>query len=1395
MKILTDLQACQSLPHKSRGIGRFSLSLAAEMCRLREGHGFSVALNAAIPGTIEPVRAAMPMGADFITWSGLARTAWRDPSNEVRRAACGIVRDAALAAGKADIVHVSSFFEGYGDDVVVDIPRAGTVPVAVTLYDLIPLLYQDLYLDDERMRRWYLNRIDALKSADLLLAISECTRQDAIQHLGVEPSRVVNISAAVDPMFRPRRTTLEREFELRGRHGLTGRILLYTGGIDHRKNIERLIEAFARVDRAVRAGVQLVVVCAMSGDATRNLRARAAAAGLAPEDLVLTGYVNDEDLVSLYNLCEAFVFPSWYEGFGLPALEAMACGAAVIASDRASVPEVIERADALFDPMSAGAMTARITQVLVDTDYRHSLQEHAKLQSKRFSWTHSAKSAIEAMREAVERFTRPPAVAVAGKAESKPMLAFVSPLPPEQTGIAYYCSELLPSLAKHYRITLITDQARIEPAGDWPHMEVRSVAWFAHNAGGFDRILYHFGNSALHTHMFGLLECFGGVVVLHDFYLSGVVSHLQWASKTPRFWNDYLYLSHGYRALIDQMSGTDPEEMLLRYPCNGPVIEHADGLIVHSRHSQELAATHYGERAGSAWSVVPLLKRLPAKLDRARAREELGILADDFVVCSFGILGEGKHNRRLVDAWQTSGLADDSRCRLVFVGGAHDPAFASAIGVQIAGGPGSERIAITGYALEDDYRRYLHAADVAVQLRQNSRGETSAAVFDCLAHGIATIVNAHGSMAEIPRDAVVMLDEDFGSADLAHALDRLRASPEERQRLSKAGVRHCREHLDPERIGAQYRDAIEHAYAASANQKIRNAGRQLISVWAGAAKADRVDVAEAMSANTPVATGVQQLLIDITELVRRDAKSGIQRVVRSILSWLLKDPPHGYRVEPVYASAEGYRYAREFCRTFLQLEPTSLSDEPVTVRKEDVFIGLDLALEEIPLLARQLQGMRDLGARVYVVIYDLLPLVRNDCFPPHAEQLFRTWVTALCAVADGAIAISCAVADDLIRELDGLGIERVRPLQVGFFHLGGNLEESLPTRGITKAERSLIDRLSQTRSFLMVGTIEPRKGHSQSLDAFELLWSKGGQQRLVIVGKPGWMTDALIERIRNHPELGTRLVWFECASDEVLDTLYAKCSALLAASEGEGFGLPLIEAARHGLPILARDLPVFREVVGDYATYFRGNGACNLAEAVECWCRLDAAGCVPGSIGVQWITWEQSARMLVDVAVKGSWYAHWTPGRRRYIPTHDTRHHAPGSRNRGLVKLPGSAGLVIRTHRVTLEAGAYSLSIHGKIHGTGSLQVEAAGILHAVTPGTCAASNHTDSVIAVPRFYLAMADSNFRVTVWSDGGVEGTISALEIVPAMSHGGGVVVQGVECADGFFELIEEKGIDES
>jgi glycosyltransferase involved in cell wall biosynthesis len=192
----------------------------------------------------------------------------------------------------------------------------------------------------------------------------------------------------------------------------------------------------------------------------------------------------------------------------------------------------------------------------------------------------------------------------------------------------------------------------------------------------------------------------------------------------------------------------------------------------------------------------------------------------------------------------------------------------------------------------------------------------------------------------------------------------------------------------------------------------------------------------------------------------------------------------------------------------------------------------------------------------------------------------------------GVVCISRAVADELHAMS---GIDFPRPMKIGYWRLGANFGvKALPPAATEQ-------RATRCRSFLMVGTIEPRKGHRVALDAFEVLWADGFDGDLVIVGKRGWGNDHLIERLRNHPEAGYRLHWHAQVSDEALQRLYAESDALIAASFAEGFGLPIVEVHHFGKPVIVSDIPVFREVTGgaQSARFFAVGSPTALAEAVR----------------------------------------------------------------------------------------------------------------------------------------------------------------------------------------------------
>lgn len=383
----------------------------------------------------------------------------------------------------------------------------------------------------------------------------------------------------------------------------------------------------------------------------------------------------------------------------------------------------------------------------------------------------------------------------------------------------------------------------------------------------------------------------------------------------------------------------------------------------------------------------------------------------------------------------------------------------------------------------------------------------------------------------------------------------------------------------------------------------------------------------------PQAQGTRQLLVDVSELVQRDARTGVQRVTRSILKELLDNPPAGYEVLPVYVTGNsaGYRYARAFTAQFLE-EAAGDADAPIDYQAGDVFLGLDLLPHLVPQHRPFLEAMHRDGVKVVFVVYDLLPVLMPEYFPPGTADGHGAWLQAISAF-DGAVCISRAVAHELAEWQCAHAAPRLRPFEIAWFHLGADVGRSVPTRGLPDDAAGVLARLERCPTLLAVGTIEPRKQYGQLIAAFELLWAQGIEANVVMVGKQGWMVDRLAARLRSHPEAGKRLFWLEGISDEYLEKVYAASDGLVAASVGEGFGLPLIEAAQHKLAIIARDLPVFREVGGDCAYYFSGTQPQDLATAIAGWLALHSAGGAPSAAGLPWLTWAGSARQLMQVVL------------------------------------------------------------------------------------------------------------------------------------------------------------------
>jgi glycosyltransferase involved in cell wall biosynthesis len=267
------------------------------------------------------------------------------------------------------------------------------VPMVVTIHDVLALSMPQYFsaLIAQRFKR--LARRSAQRAARVITD-SDHSRGEIVEHLGVEPERVEVIPLGVEPRFRPAEPA---PGWLRKRFGIDRPYILSVGTLEPRKNLAGVIAAFERCNGF--GGEVALVVVGGRGWKTAPIDS---AVKRTTTRLIATGYVEDEELVGLYAGATCFVFPSFGEGFGFPVLEAMACGTAVITSDRTSIPEIAGEAAVLVDPSSSEALSAAIDDVVRNEDRRSELRRSGLERSRRFSWAACAERTAAAYRAALD---------------------------------------------------------------------------------------------------------------------------------------------------------------------------------------------------------------------------------------------------------------------------------------------------------------------------------------------------------------------------------------------------------------------------------------------------------------------------------------------------------------------------------------------------------------------------------------------------------------------------------------------------------------------------------------------------------------------------------------------------------------------------------------------------------------------------------------------------------------------------------------------------------------------------------------------------------------------------------------------------------------------------------
>jgi glycosyltransferase involved in cell wall biosynthesis len=678
----------------------------------------------------------------------------------------------------------ASLFQAYSE-AMLNKAWFGYTRVAATLYDVIPLVLEKQYMNDF-VRPIYMKVIEMIRSCDIIFAISETTKQDAVRLAGMDPAKISVIMGGYDPRFKPIPNFNSQP--IKAKYGITKSYILCTGGDDPRKNLARLIAAFGDANRALGYISELVIVYNATDAEKKTMMEQAAQAG-AHGSVIATGYVPDEDLLELYNGATVFAFPSLYEGFGLPIVEAMACGVPVLTSNNSSLAEISGDAAQLVVPDNQASIAGGIVELISNPARRAELIKRGTKQSAKFNWVDVAQRVTDGYETVLRRKIAVFAVTHALISNVYGALYDTVPMLTERCEIDVYV-ELVPSEGKPQEVM------------------GSSVALYSHTEfnsrkSQYDYVIFELGNEDRYLFIvpyLGSMWTIPGIVILSQSDLHPLT--VKWTLDRNSILGYYKVLEQefkgGAQVILDRILSGVIDRMAV--PLNRYYLVAAKAVVVFSKAEQNKLIQH-GYR-NVVHANVPV--QAPITDDNRTSRE-----VTDLVFSTF-ITDESSSEIPMILRCFQAMLAQGNKDFSYYIAGTLKADLLKEFKSQIVHLGLQKYVQFVGELNQTKYVRMLRKTDVVIQLQKPELGESPYAAFETMGYGIPTLMYEGPSFRELPEATSLMIPRGPNAEGaLLNVMKALYTSQATRKAVSDNTLRYLQNNHSIPQYAEAIREAIE----------------------------------------------------------------------------------------------------------------------------------------------------------------------------------------------------------------------------------------------------------------------------------------------------------------------------------------------------------------------------------------------------------------------------------------------------------------------------------------------------------------------------------------------------------------------------------------------------------